>query len=85
MEERKGPELNNKNGVTRRQFLTAGGALVASAVLFNSFLRVQLKHITTSTSTNSTSTPTSTAPGTSTGASPNMVVPFGISKINFRK
>jgi len=36
MEERKKPESCNKNRFTRREFLTAGGALVVSAVLFNS-------------------------------------------------
>ena len=66
MEERNKPESSNKNRVTRREFLTAGGALVASAVLFNSFSSCT----TSNTTTSNTSTVTSPATGTGTAATP---------------
>ena len=59
MEERKEPESSKKNRVTRREFLTAGGALVASAVLFNSFSSCTSNSTTSNTSTASTTTATS--------------------------
>ena len=66
MEERKKPESSNKNRFTRREFLTAGGVLVASAALFNSLYSCT----TTNTSTASTTTAASTALGTSTALTP---------------
>ena len=66
MEERKEPESSKKNRVTRRQFLTAGGALIASAVLFNSFSSCT----TSNTTTSNTTTITSPATGTGTALTP---------------
>ena len=71
MEDRKEPQSSNKNRVTRRQFLTAGGAIIASAVLFNSFSSCTTSNTTTSkTTTASTTTATSTSPVTGTAATP---------------
>ena len=45
MAERKKPQSNNKNRVTRRDFLKGGGAMIASAVLFK-FICVVYQHQT---------------------------------------
>ena len=68
MEERNKPQSSSENRVTRRNFLKGGGAIIASAILLNSFS--SCNNSLTSTTKTSTTSATSTAPGTGTTLTP---------------